>query len=111
MKHEQHIHHYIHADEALMWLLGKILIKENQIMATLQDIVTEVHNESDLDDSIITLLNGIVQQLKDAQAQNDPQAIDAIIASIQTNKQKLTDAITANTPVNPTPAPAPVVNA
>lgn len=80
-------------------------------MATLQDIVTEVHNESDLDDSIITLLNGIVQQLKDAQAQNDPQAIDAIIASIQTNKQKLTDAITANTPVNPTPAPAPVVNA
>lgn len=108
-KTEAHIHHYIHPDETLLWYLGKILKKENQIMATLQDVLVETHNESDLDDSIITLLNGIVQQLKDAQASQDPAQIQAVIDQIASNKKKLSDAITANTPVNPTPAPAPVV--
>lgn len=78
-------------------------------MATMQDILVETHNESDLDDAIITLLNGIVQQLKDAQASNDPAQIQAVIDQIASNKKKLSDAITANTPVNPNPAPAPVV--
>lgn len=78
-------------------------------MATMQDVLVEVHNESDLEDSVITLMNGLVQQLRDAQAQNDPKAIQAVIDQIQANKKKLSDAVTANTPVNPTPAPVPVV--
>lgn len=67
-------------------------------MATIQDVQAAVAAESSVDDSIITLLNGIVQQLKDAQASNDPAALDAVVANIQANTKKLSDAVTANTP-------------
>lgn len=82
-------------------LLIHILNKENLIMATIQDISAAVAAESTVDDSIITLLNQIVQQLKDAQASNDPAAMDAVVASIQANTKKLSDAVTANTPTAP----------
>lgn len=86
------------ADKNIYELLHEINYKVNYIMATLQDIVLDVQQESDLDDSIITLLSGISQQLKDAQAQNDPAAIQAVINQIDANKKKLSDAVTANTP-------------
>lgn len=68
-------------------------------MATLQDVLAGVQSESDLDDSIITLLTNISQQLKDAQASNDPAAIQSVIDQIDANKKKISDAVTANTPV------------
>jgi flagellin-specific chaperone FliS len=108
---DYYIHHYLHFDDDIYRLLKQILKKENQIMATLQDVLVEVHNESDLEDSLIVLMGGIVQQLKDAQAQNDPAAIQAVIDQISANKKKLADAVTANTPVNPNPTPAPSVTA
>lgn len=74
-------------------------------MATLQDIATEVAAETSVDQSIVTLLDGIAAQLTAANAANDPTAIAAVITSLQTNKKILTDAITANTPVAPTPVP------
>ena len=77
-------------------------------MATIQDVSAAVAAESSVDDSIITLLNGIVQQLKDAQASNDPAALDVVVASIQANTKKLQDAVTANTPVTPVLAAATV---
>lgn len=67
-------------------------------MATLQDVLIDVQAESDLDDSIIVLLASISQQLKDAQASNDPAAIQAVITQIDANKKKLSDAVVANTP-------------
>jgi len=67
-------------------------------MATIQDINAAVAAQSTVEDSIIVLLNGIVQQLKDAQAANDPAALDKVIADITANTQKLQDAVTANTP-------------
>lgn len=70
-------------------------------MATINDISAAVAAESTVDDSIITLLNQIVQQLKDAQASNDPAAMDLVVASIQANTKKLSDAVTANTPTAP----------
>ncbi len=72
-------------------------------MATIQDVQAAVAAESTVDDSIITLLNGIVQQLKDAQASGNPAALDAVVQSIQANTTKLQAAVTANTPVTPTP--------
>lgn len=89
----------------ILYLLHEINIKVNILMATINDISAAVAAESTVDDSIITLLNGIVQQLKDAQASNNPAALDAVVASIQANTKKLSDAVTANTP---TPTPAPV---
>lgn len=77
-------------------------------MATIQDVSNAVSQESSVDDSIVTLLNGIVQQLKDAQASNDPAALDAVVAGIQANTKKIQDAVTANTPVTPVQAAATV---
>lgn len=67
-------------------------------MATIQDVQAAVAAESSVDDSVVTLLQSIVQQLKDAQASNDPAALDAVVASIQANTKKLSDAVVANTP-------------
>lgn len=74
-------------------------------MATLSDIQNAVSAETTVDNSIVTLLNNIVAELKAAQATNDPAAMDAVVASIQANTKILSDAVTANTPVAPT-APA-----
>lgn len=64
-------------------------------MATIDDILAGVEEESTLDDSIITLL----QNLKAAvdAAKGDQAKIDAAFAAITANKQKVSDAITANT--------------
>mgnify|MGYP003622935208 CR=1 FL=1 len=68
------------------------------IMATLQDITDAVNAESTVEDSIITLLNGISQQLKDALATGaDPAAIQAIVDQIDADTAKVADAVTANT--------------
>jgi len=81
-----------------LYLLHELNIKVNILMATIQDINAAVAAQSTVEDSIIVLLNGIVQQLKDAQAANDPAALDKVIADITANTQKLQDAVTANTP-------------
>lgn len=75
-------------------------------MATIQDLTAAVAAESSVDDSIVALLNNIVQQLKDAQASNDPAALDAVVQGIQANTKKIQDAVTANTPVTPVDAAA-----
>lgn len=91
------VHVYLH-DLEVSRLLKKILKKEELIMATMQDLRSAVERNTTVDDSVLTLLAGISQQLKDAQAANDPQAIQDIITQLDANTQKMTDAVTANTP-------------
>jgi ABC-type transporter Mla subunit MlaD len=85
--------------DKIIRLLDKQIHKENSLMATIQNVVDAVTAQSTVDDSIVVLLNGIVQQLKDAQASGDPAALDAVVSSIQSNTKKISDAVTANTPV------------
>lgn len=92
--------------DLILNLLIHVLNKENILMATIQDVNAAIAAESSVDDSIIVLLNGIVQQLKDAQASNDPAALDTVIAGITANTKKIQDAVTANTPVTPVQAAA-----
>jgi len=94
--------------DLILNLLIHVISKENFIMATIQDVSAAVAAESSVDDSIIALLNSIVQQLKDAQASNDPAALDVVIAGITANTKKIQDAVTANTPVTPVQAAATV---
>ena len=82
-------------------ILKELLFKVNIIMATMQDLTASVQRESDANDAVVTLLNGVSQQLKDAQASNDPQAIQTVIDQIDANTKKLSDAVTANTPAAP----------
>lgn len=97
-----------HSNNELYSLLQEINYKVNQLMATIQDVQTAVAAQSTVEDSVITLLNGINQQLQAAIAANDPAALDAVVASITANTTKLSNAVAANT-VTPTPPTVPVV--
>lgn len=77
--------------------LDTINHKLESIMANMTDLTAAVARETDAENSVITLLQGISQQLKDAQAANDPAALDAAIAAIDANTARLSAAATANT--------------
>lgn len=67
-------------------------------MATIQDLTSHIEAQTSVEDGVITLLQTISQQLKDAQASNDPAAVQAAIDQIDANTKKLSDAVVANTP-------------
>jgi hypothetical protein len=92
-------------DISILKSLSQLHKKVDSIMATLQDIANAVAAETTVDNSIVTLLNSIVAELKTAQASNDPNAMATVVSNIQANTAILTAAITANTPAAPvTPA-------
>lgn len=74
-------------------------------MATLDQVLQDVTDESTLDDSIITLLTGIKAQLDAVLAGGltpEVQAkVDAIFTAAEANKAKVAAAIAANTPAAP----------
>ena len=72
-------------------------------MATIDDVVKDVTDESTVEDGLITLTTDIKTQLDAALAGTTvPPAvqakIDAVFTQLETNKAKLAAAITANTP-------------
>lgn len=77
--------------------------KEVEILATLDDVTAAVAEQTDVVQSAVTLLDSLHQQLQDALASNDPAAIQAVVDSIEANKQALADAVAANTTTPPTP--------
>lgn len=83
---------------AVEYKFDLILDKLEAIMATIADLQAAVARETEVENSVVTLLEGISQQLKDAKANGDPAALDAVIASIDANTAKLSAAVTANTP-------------
>ncbi len=85
-----------HGLNVVLDVLTIILTKENLIMATLQDLQAAVAAEQGVVQSAITLLGGLHDQLVAALAQNDPAAIQAVVDSINTQKQSLADAVAAN---------------
>ena len=75
-------------------------------MATIDDIKTAVANETTVEGSVVALLQQLSSALAAAIASNDPVAMQAVVDSINANAKALSDAVTANTPATPTPAPA-----
>lgn len=109
------VHHYIHLADAecsarlgrIENLLRAVLAREENIMATIDEVLSDVQDESTVEDSLITLVTGIKSQLDAALASQgippDVQAkIDAVFSGIEANKAKVAAAITANTPAAPT---------
>jgi hypothetical protein len=88
-------------------------------MATLDQVLQDVADESSQIDSLSTLTAALKQQVQDALAGVTlPPAVqakvDAVFTGIESNKQKVVDAINANTPAatadtggTPTPTPTP----
>jgi hypothetical protein len=105
--------------DAILKVLKTLTTQGQQIMAILKDIqdkiatlTTAVAANTQVDGSIVTLLQGLTamiaalkQQLADAIASNDPAAIQAVLdgltaaeATIAGNTQVLADAAVQNTP-------------
>lgn len=98
-----HVYHHFEARCEVMRRLDAldektdlILDRQETIMATMAELEAAVTRNTEVDESVLTLLAGISQQLKDAQ--NDPAKIAEVIAKLDANTQKMADAVTANTP-------------
>jgi GH18 family chitinase len=68
-------------------------------MATLDDVIAKVTNIGTVEDSVIALLQDLKDKL-DA-AGTDPAKLQALSDAIDAQTQKLSDAVTANTPSTP----------
>ncbi len=82
------------------------------VMASLDEVLNDVADESTRIDSLGTLIDGIKKQLDDALAgANLPPAVqakvDGIFAAIEQNKTKVQAAIDRNTTPEPPPPPPP----
>lgn len=85
-------HVYLHADPSLKHLLEKI-------MALLDTLTADVAALTTVDQSAITLINGLAQQIKNAGT--DPVALKALTDQIEANTASLSAAVTANTTAPP----------
>ena len=72
--------------------------REEKVLMTLAELKATVEAERTVIDSAIVLLNGLAQQLKDAIANGDPAAIQAIADELDAQSQALAAAVVANTP-------------
>ena len=99
------VHHYFHLDlaevtdyfdskfEALAKQIGKGF---SMAKATLDDLQQKVNAETSVEQSAITLMQGLSEQLK--AAQNDPAKIQALADQLDANQAALAAAVAANTP-------------
>lgn len=97
-----------HHDVDTKRLINRLTKKVEKIMATMQELRDSVRRNTEVDESVVTLIQGISQQLKDAQASNDPAAIDEVITQLDANTKRMADAVAANTQEKPKPEPTPV---
>ena len=76
--------------------VNNLVQEEKEIMADLTTLTTQVQQNTDVEASAITLLNGLSAQI--AQIKNDPVALQALADQLKTSSDSLASAITANTP-------------
>ena len=74
-------------------------------MGTVADIQAEVAEQGTVVDGVVTMLDGISQELKTIKSQlegagADTAAIDQIIADLDANTNKLAEAVARNTAAN-----------
>ena len=90
--------------DQLLALVQASATREESQMSAMGDAIAklqaDVAAETTVDQSAITLLNGIPQLIKDAAG--DPSALNDLAASIEANTAGLASAVTQNTPAAPT---------
>jgi signal recognition particle GTPase len=72
--------------------------KEQQMSAALDDLRAEVTEMDSVVQSVLALITGLVDQLKNATTDAE---IQEVITSLEAEKNLLADAVAANTPVQP----------
>lgn len=97
-----HYHHQINpAVEQKLDLIIKLLKLEGKIiMSDLTQLQADVATETTVEQSAITLIGGLAQQIKDAGT--DPVALKAVTDQMEANQAALAAAVAANTPAAPT---------
>lgn len=76
-------------------------------MAALDDLQAQVQANTNLEQSAVTLIQGLAKQITDAVNSNDSSALQALAQQLNTSAAALGSAISANTPADPN---APQVN-
>lgn len=90
--------------------LNTLLTQEQKQMSALDDLKAAVEQTQNLEQSAVTLIQGLAKQITDAVASNDSAALTALAQQLNTSAAELGAAVVANTPA-PTPDPnAPEVN-
>jgi len=86
--------------------LNSIIERLNRIMALLNNLNAAVARETTVEQSAITLIQGIAKQLADLIAKSgntvDPAELQKIVDGMNANQDALAAAVTANTPAAPT---------
>ena len=82
-------------------MLHILIEKVDHMSAELDRLTASVTKIKDQDDSIIALVNGLAQQIRDNAG--NPAALNALADSLDAEATKVADAVTANTT---TPPPA-----
>ncbi len=113
---DQHQHFHFHQDDQsiadelnqLTRIVSALVEITEKMMATLDQVLQDVTDESTQIDGISTLMDGLKKQVADAlSGANLPPTVqakvDAIFTQAETNKGKIATALAANAP--PTPAP------
>lgn len=100
---------HVHQDgeaklDRIINLLQAVLFKEARMSAELDALSAQVAATNTVEQSAITLLEGIAAQL--AAIKDDPAKIEALATSLKAQSDSLAAAVAANTPAGPTP-PAP----
>lgn len=96
-------------DNAKLKRIGEEIMSTGVTAAqALSDIQAGVANETTVEQSAITLLTQLTNQITQANGVS-PAAVEAVVAQIQSNIANLANAVTLNTPVSTAPAQVGVV--
>lgn len=87
--------------------LTNVTAQEAKQMSALDDLTSAVQATRDLEQSAVTLIQGLAKQISDAVASNDSAALTSLAQQLNSSAAELGAAITANTASDPN---APQVN-
>lgn len=113
MTEELHVHVHIDGlDEIRSILTGQVVPllrtlrrQEALEMAAIDDLAANVAADTSVDQSAITLLNGLKAALDAAIASGNPAQLQQLSDQLGQNVNALAASVTANTPVQPPPPP------
>ena len=104
-------HVQLHGDAATQQLLSQLIKEIQQMALDLTALTDAVNAEKTVEQSAITLLNGLTSQIAQLIAASgntvDPAALQAIVDQVTADTSTLAAAVAANTPASTVPAPPP----
>jgi prefoldin subunit 5 len=86
-------------EDKLDQLRGLFTQAREAIMADLDSLAEEVERNTAVDQSAITLLNGLAAQIESLKS--DPAALQALVDDLRASSTNLANAVAANTPAEP----------